>query len=61
MSVISPIGQGVDITLGAAANEEASLADKVLGDIGKLLEGLRHCGCEWRKERKDREKESLGN
>lgn len=31
-------------TLGAAANKEGSLADKVLGDISKLLESVRHCG-----------------
>jgi hypothetical protein len=42
---ISPIAHGgIDITLGAAADEEASLPDKVLGDISKLLESLRHCG-----------------
>lgn len=31
-------------TLGAAANKEGSLADKVLGDISKLLESVRHYG-----------------
>lgn len=42
---ISPIGHGgFDITLGAAADEETSLPDKVLRDISKLLESLRHCG-----------------
>jgi hypothetical protein len=42
---ISPFSPGgIDITLGAAADEETSLADKVLGDISKLLESLRHCG-----------------
>lgn len=29
-------------TLGAAANKLRALPDKVLGDISKLLEGLRH-------------------
>lgn len=42
---ISSIGHGgIDITLGAAADEEASLPDEVLRDISKLLESLRHCG-----------------
>jgi len=30
-------------TLGAAANELRALPDKVLGNISKLLESLRHC------------------
>jgi hypothetical protein len=29
-------------TLSAAADELSALTDKVLGDISKLLEGLRH-------------------
>jgi hypothetical protein len=42
---MSPLRHGgIDITLGAAADEEATLTDKVLGDISKLLQGLRHCG-----------------
>lgn len=46
-------------TLGAAAHEQGSLTDKVLGDVSKFLEGVRHCGWNWgvmkeRKERKER-------
>lgn len=30
-------------TLGASADEEGSLTEEVLGDVGELLEGFRHC------------------
>lgn len=31
-------------TLGATTDEQGTLPDEVLGDISKLLEGLRHGG-----------------
>lgn len=61
MSAISPVSHGgIDSTLGAAANEEASLPDKVLGDISKLLESVGHCGWVWRKASELGEGESGG-
>jgi hypothetical protein len=34
-------------TLSAAANKLRTLPDKVLRDISKFLESLRHCGWRW--------------
>ena len=38
------LGWGRERTLRAAVHEEHAVLHEVLGDIGKFLEGVGHCG-----------------